>query len=72
MKSVNGITYHLKRLKNILDKGFNFILVFLVYWIGVSISFLLLKASESRKKKVQIKTYWVDYERESSDYRRQY
>lgn len=72
MEALNKIISQLKKLNKLLTAVFNFILVFFVYWIGVSLSFLFLKVSEVRKKEVEAKTYWVDYEKESSDYRRQY
>ncbi len=59
-------------MNELLTAGFNFVLVFLVYWVGVSLSFIFFKASNIRTKKTKIKTYWIDYKRESEDYRRQY
>lgn len=69
---VKKIVSYLKRLKGILATGFNFILVFLIYWIGVTLSFLLFKLTEIRKRAIEAKTYWVYYKRTSKDHHRQY
>lgn len=72
MEAPNKSLSHLKELNRKLTTGFNFILVFLVYWIGGGLSFLFLKVSNIRKKKSVDETYWTDYERESDDHHRQY
>lgn len=76
MGIIKKLTVQLKRINKALTTGFNFLLVFLIYWVGVSFSFLFLKASEIREKKRRVegelKTYWIDYERDSEDYHRQY
>lgn len=72
MEVCKKVKSYLERLNKTLTTGFNFILVFIVYWLGVSLSFLFFKATKIRKRLVETKTYWIDYRRESEDYRRQY
>jgi len=41
------------------------------YWIGISLSFLLWKTSQFKKKKTG-KTFWDDSDNSEEDYRSQY
>jgi high-affinity nickel permease len=43
----------------------------IVYWLGVSLSFLLWKVSTIFKKESK-KSYWIEIEKEEEDYKRQY
>lgn len=72
MKIFEKTIAKLKALNKTLNTAFNFVLVFLVYWVGVSLSFIFLKASKIRKKKIEVSTYWIDFKRDLEDYNRQY
>jgi len=61
----------LERLKELSLYITNLIAGTIGYWLGISLSFLLWRASQLRKKKSR-KTFWSNSETNEEDYRSQY
>jgi predicted membrane channel-forming protein YqfA (hemolysin III family) len=61
----------LKKLKDLSIQIMNLLVATLAYWIGVSLSFLLWKISNLRKKENE-KTFWLEVEDREEDYNSQY
>jgi hypothetical protein len=61
----------LKKLKDFSIQIMNLLVATIVYWIGVSLSFLLWKISSLRKKENE-KTFWSEVEDSEEDYKSQY
>jgi len=68
---IKRIKNEFKKLKEFSIFITNLFVGTIAYWIGVSLSFLLWKASQFRRKKAK-KTFWLGTENLEEDYKRQY
>jgi len=66
-----SIKEKIEQIKNISLTITTKILSVIVYWIGVSLSFLLWKISTVFKKENK-KSYWLESEEKEEDYKSQY
>lgn len=60
-----------EKMKEISLITITLIVSFIVYWLGVSLSFLLWKLSTLRKKKRK-DSYWSEYEEVEENYESEY
>jgi hypothetical protein len=68
---IKKIKAGLEKLKNFSIFITNLFVSTIAYWVGVSISFLLWKLSQLRKKETK-KTFWLEAGNLEEDYKRQY